>query len=124
MIWPDPQALIDILAELFEENETELQVRSMDDFEVGLDRARNGEVYDPDADIPKLAALIFEGVATRHPLIDGNKRLAWLSMTTFLDMNGLWFDPTEYTAYEMAMAVVTHEATVEDMAAFIRENLH
>jgi death-on-curing family protein len=124
MIWPDPQALLDELSELFDEKDTELQVRSMDDYEAGMDRARNTEVYDPEADIPKLAAVMFEGVATRHPLVDGNKRLAWLAMVTFLDMNDIWFDATEFAAYEMAMAVVNHEAGINELAEFIRENIH
>jgi death-on-curing protein len=40
----------------------------------------------PDA-VTKAAALL-HSLATNHPLVDGNKRLAWLATVVFLDLNG------------------------------------
>lgn len=34
------------------------------------------------------AAALLHSLACNHPLIDGNKRLAWLATYTFLDING------------------------------------
>lgn len=121
-IWPDLTALVDDFADYFEEIGQELQIADASGLEAGFERARNAFNYIPEADAAHLAALIFDGVATRHPLIDGNKRIAWLAMVTFLDLNDIWFDAGELDAAEMALAVVAREATVEDMAEFIREN--
>jgi death-on-curing protein len=120
--WPDFAALMDDFAEYFDEIGQELQIANTDDLEAGFERARNAFNYMPDADAAKLAALIFDGIITRHPLVDGNKRLAWQSMTTFLDMNDVWFDAGELEAAKIALAVVERKATVDDMAQFIRDN--
>jgi death-on-curing protein len=121
-IWPDKQALLDDLIEYFEEVGQGFSIRSIEDYEAGFERARTAAAYIENADAAQIAALLFEGVVTRHPLVDGNKRLAWQCMTVFLDMNDIWFDAQEYAAYEMAMAVVTHEKTTDEMAEFIRAN--
>ena len=120
--WPDLAALMDDFAEYFDEIGQELQIANTDDLEAGFERARNAFNYMPDADAAQLAALIFDGIITRHALVDGNKRLAWQSMTTFLYMNDIWFDAGELEAAKIALAVVERKATVDDLAQFIREN--
>lgn len=121
-VWPDKQALIDDLIEYFEEVGQPFSLRSIEDYHAGFERARTAADYIDNADAATIAALLFEGIATRHPLVDGNKRLAWQCMTVFLDMNNVWFDAQEYAAYEMAMAVIAHDKTTDDMAEFIRVN--
>ena len=120
--WPDLAALMDDFAEYFDEVGQELRIANTDDLEAGFERARNAFNYMPDADAAQLAALIFDGIITRHALADGNKRLAWQSMTTFLDMNDVWFDAGELEAAKIALAVVERKATVDDLAQFIRDN--
>lgn len=34
------------------------------------------------------AAVLLQSLLVNHPLLDGNKRTAWLSWVTFLTMNG------------------------------------
>ena len=121
-VWPDNQAILDDFAEYFSEIGQELQIVSKEDLQAGFDRVRNAFGYKPDADAAELAALIFESVSSRHALVDGNKRLAWQAMTVFLDMNGVWFDAPEKASFDIAMAVVEHTKTVEDLAEFIRDH--
>lgn len=121
-IWPSHRAILDDLTAYLSEMGQTLQVRSMEDYQAGFDRARLALDYLEAPDAASLAAILFDGVATRHPLVDGNKRLAWQCMTVFLDMNGVWFDAREYEAYEVAMAVIAHEKSVVDLAEFIRRN--
>jgi death-on-curing protein len=54
--------------------------------------------------LDKAAALI-HSIARFHPLVDGNKRLAWLSGYTFLALNGVDVTATNEQAYELIMAV-------------------
>lgn len=47
------------------------------------------EAYPSDGE--KAAALL-HSIATHHPLLDGNKRMALLSAVVFLDLHGLRLD--------------------------------
>ena len=123
LVWPDPRALIDDLAEYFEEAGETLRIRQPDDLAAGIERARLARDYDPDATLCTLAALIFDGVSTRHPLVDGNKRLAWQSAVVFLGLNGLYLDAPEVAAFEIGMAVIRHEQTTDDLARFFEAHV-
>lgn len=39
-------------------------------------------------DLYEQAAALLHAIATNHPLVDGNKRTAWLAAATFLAVNG------------------------------------
>lgn len=120
-VWPDPQGLLDYLTEYMIAEGQSLQLARRDDFLAGLDRARSAYGYEPDSTLTHLAALIFDGVATRHPLVDGNKRLAWFSSVSFLILNGKHLDAPEVASFDIGMAVIAKEKTVEDLAAFFEE---
>ncbi|MFP4360422.1 MAG: hypothetical protein ACLFTG_07035 [Alphaproteobacteria bacterium] len=66
---------------------------------------------------------MFQGVATRHALVDGNKRHAWQSLTVFLALNDLYLDAPEQAAFEIGMAVITKDRTVDDLAALLEPYL-
>jgi death-on-curing protein len=118
-VWPDPQALLDDLEELFQEHGQTLVVRAPDDLIAGFARARTFAADEPDAGAAKIAAIFFDGVATRHALLDGNKRLAWQSLTVFLALNDLYLDAPEQAAFGIGTAVITKDRTVDDLAAFV-----
>ncbi|MEU5045980.1 type II toxin-antitoxin system death-on-curing family toxin [Streptomyces griseorubiginosus] len=40
-------------------------------------------------DLYEQAAALLHGLAANHPLVDGNKRTAWLAAATFLGVNGV-----------------------------------
>ncbi|MCJ0872262.1 type II toxin-antitoxin system death-on-curing family toxin [Streptomyces sp. AP-93] len=40
-------------------------------------------------DVFEQAAALLHAIATNHPLVDGNKRTAWLAAATFLALNGV-----------------------------------
>ena len=65
------------------------------------------------------AAVLFDGVPARPALLNGNERLAWQSLTVFLALNDLYLDAPEQAAFEIGMAVITKDRTVDDPAAFI-----
>lgn len=116
--WPEPEGILAYLRDLMAASGAELQVASHDDLIAGFDRARTAQQYEAEASPFRLAALMFEGIVTRHPLVDGNKRLAWLGAVVFLDLNGFYLDAPETEAFEAGMAVIRHEQTAADLAAF------
>jgi death-on-curing protein len=66
------------------------------------------------------AASLLQSLATNHPLVDGNKRLAWLATYTFLAKNGVFLDVGDDPAYELVIAVAS--GTLRDLEP-IREIL-
>jgi death-on-curing protein len=117
--WPDGRALLDELAAHMAERGETLSLVDAEAFEAGLNRARLAEPYG-EADLHTLAALMFEGVATRHPLVDGNKRLAFLAMVSFLTLNGAWLDAPEGEIARLCIAVVAKEESAAALAAYLR----
>lgn len=57
--------------------------------ESALARARNKWAYEPDSDLATLAAAYGYGLATNHGYSDGNKRITFSVMYTFLGLNGI-----------------------------------
>jgi death on curing protein len=71
------------------------------------------------------AAALLHSLARNHPLVDGNKRLAWLATYVFLAKNGVVLDPTDDDAYGLVVAVAA--GTIDDvgdiaeaLASFVR----
>ena len=67
----------------------------------------------------RLSDLLTEGAALLHsvavtPLVDGNKRLAWLATYVFLAKNGVELDPDDDAAYDLVIAVASGE--IDDVA--------
>lgn len=52
----------------------------------------------------KAAALLLS-LATNHPLVDGNKRLAWLATVVLLDLNGRHIDARDDDIERLVVAV-------------------
>ncbi|MGR4878812.1 type II toxin-antitoxin system death-on-curing family toxin [Streptomyces sp. LARHCF249] len=71
------------------------------------------------------AAALLHGVATNHPLVDGNKRTAWLAAATFLAVNGIDLgDADQDLAYDLVIDVASgHEGDVGRIAGRLR-SLH
>lgn len=58
------------------------------------------------ADTYEQAAALLHGIATNRPLVDGNKRTAWLASATFLAVNGIDLaDADQDTAYDLVIDV-------------------
>ena len=68
-------------------------------------------------DVWTKAAALLHSVVSSHPLIDGNKRLGWLSAAVFLELNGAGVSTASNDAvYDLVMAVATGARSVDDIA--------
>jgi death-on-curing protein len=67
-------------------------------------------------DIHLKAAVLLESLARNPPLVDGNKRLAWLAAVVFYGLNGHEVDAPEDDAYDLVIAVATGELAYQDTA--------
>lgn len=69
------------------------------------------------------AAALFESLARNHPLIDGNKRLAWTLTVLFLWINGYRHDMPTDTAFDLVLGVARGDIELDAAAAILREHL-
>jgi len=85
-----------------------VEVRDIGLLEAAVHRPR-ASVLGQDA-YPELltkAAALLHSLACNHPLVDGNKRLAWLATYVFCAKNDVELDPDDDAAYELVMAVAS-----------------
>ena len=61
-------------------------------------------------------AALMESIVRSHPLVDGNKRLGWLSLVITLDLNGLRVDAPDDEAVGLTVAVAAGSAGLGDIA--------
>jgi death-on-curing protein len=95
-------------------------IRDENALESALARARQRWAYEPDADIPRLAADYAFGVCRNHPFRDGNKRAAFLTAVIFLGLNGLEFVAPEDDVVETMLALAAGERNEEQIAVWFR----
>ncbi|MEV6051088.1 type II toxin-antitoxin system death-on-curing family toxin [Streptomyces sp. NPDC052107] len=59
-------------------------------------------------DLYEQAAALLHALAANHPLVDGNKRTAWLATAAFLAVNGVDLaDADQDTAYDLVIDVAS-----------------
>jgi death on curing protein len=56
------------------------------------------------------AAALLHSLASTHPLVDGNKQLAWLATIVFLDLNGLVPKVSDDEAFDVVWEVASGES--------------
>jgi death on curing protein len=74
------------------------------------------------AEIPALAAAYAFGLAKNHAFVDGNKRIAFMSMMIFLRKNGVKFSPDQAHATKIIMSLAAGEVKEESLTRWIRDN--
>lgn len=87
-----------------------------------LGRGMQIAAYEPDADIFRLAAAYASGVAKNHPFVDGNKRTAFASAATFLEINGVSLSLAHEDIVETMVALASGEITEDQFAEWLRAN--
>lgn len=97
------------------------QLRDQAGLESALGRPRNYAHYQ-EADLALQAAALAHGIAESQGFIDGNKRLALVSMLTFLEVNGYDVNAADP---ELADWIIDLSAgtTAEELAGLIRSRL-
>ncbi len=68
------------------------------------------------------AAALMESVEKNHALVDGNKRLAWLSTVTFLRINDVELPPgIDDAVVKLMLAVAVDDLPLEELRRRLRE---
>lgn len=108
------------LAELACGEQTQVAVRDLGLLSSAVHRPQSQmfgvEAY---ADLFEKAAALLQSLAVNHPLVDGNKRMAWMSTVVFLDFNGTeMLDVDQDEAYKLVIEVAA--GTLEDVGLIAR----
>lgn len=70
-----------------------------------------------------LAAAYAFGIARNHPFADGNKRVAFLAMATFLRLSGIHFAPAQETATAAVLGLAAGGIDEAGFARWIADNV-
>jgi len=68
------------------------------------------------ATIELKAAALLHSLTNNHPLVDGNKRLAWLATVVFCDLNGLETQLDDDEAFALVWDVASSHLELDEIA--------
>jgi death on curing protein len=122
--WPNADAILDETSAFMETMGHRMVLNDRDAFEAGLERAKSAAEYQPEAKLAYLAALMYDGIATRHALMDGNKRAGAIASLTFIAMNSSFLDVSENELEAKLRARVAGELSVSDLADYFEANIY
>ncbi|MBS3934802.1 MAG: type II toxin-antitoxin system death-on-curing family toxin [Sulfuritalea sp.] len=119
--WIDRQALLLLHDESLAEHGGSPGLRDEGLFDSALARPLNLVAYG-DPDYADLAAAYGVGLAKNHPFVDGNKRVAFLSVGLFLFLNGYRLTAGQAEATVVMLEIAAGDLDEAAFAAWIRAN--
>ena len=90
--------------------------------ESALARPQQKWHYAQKVDVASLAAAYGFGLVKYHPYHDGNKRIGFLSIVTFLGINGHDFDATDAEVISEMVALADGRVSEDELAEWIRQH--
>ncbi|MGB3565242.1 MAG: type II toxin-antitoxin system death-on-curing family toxin [Thermoanaerobaculia bacterium] len=87
-----------------------------------LDRPRNKWAYEEGVDLADLAAAHGYGLVKNHGFVDGNKRVAFMAVYTFLGINDHEVDVSEPEVVRVMLDLAASHLTESEFAAWTREH--
>jgi len=97
-------------------------VRDENVLESALARPQQKWHHSDRIDVPMLAAAYAFGFVKNHPYRDGNKRIGFLTMVTFLGMNGHDLEATDAEVVAEILALADGSVSEEALADWIRQH--
>jgi len=91
--------------------------------ESALARPRNKRAYAEETDLATLAAAYGFGLVKGHPYRDGNKRIGFLAITTFLGINGYDLTASDEDVVIDMVALAAGHVSESELASWIRDRM-
>ena len=98
-------------------------IRDEGALEEALERPKERWADEDKPDLARLAAGYGHAIATDRPYRDGNTRVAFLAMATFLEMNGRSVTASEEDVVGVMIALGDEQLSRKKLAVWIRERL-
>jgi death-on-curing protein len=121
-VWLDAAEVIDMHAEQLAMFGGPAGVRDPGLLESALGRPVNKWTYG-ETDLAVLAAAYGYGLARNHAFVDGNKRIAFMTMMIFLRINGVRISPSQPQATAIMLELAAGSVGEDGLARWIRDNL-
>jgi len=97
-------------------------IRDENVLESALARPQQKWHYADNTDVPMLAAAYAFGLVKNHRYRDGNKRIGFLAMVTFLGMNGYELEATDAEVVAEILALADGSVSEDALADWIRQH--
>ena len=120
-VWLTAELVIAIHEEQLREFGGPPGIRDRSMLESALGRPQNKFTYG-ETDLPALAAAYAFGIARNHPFVDGNKRASFLSIITFLGLNGIDLVVDEAQAAIIIQDLAAGIVNEDGLTRWIRDN--
>jgi len=98
-------------------------VRDENVLESALARPQQKWHYAGPIDLPALGAAYAFGFVRNHPYRDGNKRVGFLAMVTFLGMNGHELEASDAEVVAEILSLADGRVTEEELADWVRQHV-
>lgn len=98
-------------------------LRDEQGLESALARPQQRYASAPATDLAGLAAVYGHGLTTYLTFNDGNRRIAFVTMTVFLGLNGQSLEAPEPEVVTVMLGLSAREIDEEDLAAWLRSRL-
>lgn len=98
-------------------------VRDEGAIESALARPRNRWIYESVTDIATLAAAYGYGLTRGHGYVDGNKRVGFVAMVVFLDLNGWSLEAPELDVVRIMLAVASGDLSETDFTRWVQGHI-
>ena len=87
-----------------------------------LARPLNAFQYNCETDIPSLAAVYAYGLAKNHAFVDGNKRIAFMAVGLFLELNGWQLNASPPDAISAMLMLASGKIGEKEFAEWLKAN--
>jgi death on curing protein len=121
--WISQVQILNIHSDQIQAHGGSLGLRDRGLLESALERPRNRFLYDPEADLPALAAAYGFGLSSNHPFVDGNKRVAFQAMYLFLGLNGFRVDASEEEVVTTILSLASGDLDEPALAGWLRHHI-
>jgi death-on-curing protein len=98
-------------------------IRDENALESALARPRHKWHYRGEQDLAVLAAAYAFALVRSHPYRDGNKRIGFLALATFLGVNGYELETTDAQVVTTMIGLAAGQVSESQLAAWIRAQL-
>ena len=120
-VWLSRQTILAVHDEQLAEHGGAVGVRDEGLLESALARPLNRASYG-DPGMAELAALYAIAIARNHPFVDGNKRTAYVTLESFLELNGCEFPVSDRDAVIATLALASSAMSDDEFTAWVRGN--
>jgi death-on-curing protein len=122
-IWLDRMTVDAMHYDQLQQHGGRFGIKDENALESALARPRHKCSYEPESDLFALAAAYGYGLARNHGYIDGNKRIAFVTMYTFLGVNGWEIVAPEPQVVQLMRDVASGICEEDQLATWLRAHV-